>query len=361
MKYLLFVLLISACFNLFCQAKKDILPDGLRNNLITIAANKNKISGCRFPFSGVKVSDCRFDTSKIGFMRKGDRYTRGKYMFKRMIVKSGLQFAVENFYTDYYKDCFSNDSTKLLVLIKRFWADPFPDKTVQLQSTDISRESNFDLYVQVEFLLQRADLYLPVKRVDTVFQLNPSVLDHEYEDFKNKKYSIYEYALAKVFESVNYQLYADRFNDAKSKKTLPDVERFNKARFNYPVLQDSILKKGVYLSFAEFRNNQPSVPEYKVEKKKQTGYVLYNMTGSDSVQIIKYWGCSDGENIYCGLMHHPLIRAGNTFEFFNDKAEYNTYDVPVLTSSGYLVTGSFKVKKNVLEPFQIDMETGKIY
>ncbi len=361
MRYRLSIFLILVSLTAFCQTKQEIIPAKLKEDIITIQAKDNIAAGYNFPFSSVKVIDYRFDTSKIGFGRSRNAYNEKRslfaaYPFKKIILKKGLQQSVENFYNDYYKNCFSNDSIQLLIVIKRFWADPFPNSQVKRQKIFIVQESTFDLYVGFEFFMNKNKLYLPLKRIDTVFQISANTSNIEYLDFKEKKYSIYEYVLTKVFESLNYQMYADHFETSKNKKTLAELIAFSERRFNYPILKDSILKKGIYMNFSEFRNNQPSIENYKLEIKKKIGKLLYN--GNDSSQVLKYWGYCDGEKIYNGDLEYPLSRVENTFDFFANRFDYFKDSFPLIIGSSVDDSPSF-IK--VVEPFQIDMETGKIY
>lgn len=359
----LFPLLLFAV-SIFSQDTKEMIPVKLKQDVVNISTNNNISVGYSLPFSAVKIMDYRFDTSKIGFAKSKAVFTSSSYSFKKIAVKNGLQSAVESFYNAYYKNRFSKDSTQLLIVIKRFWADPLPNLQVQQQATKIYRESSQDLYIQFEFFFNRGGWYLPLKRVDTVFQVT-SELNLELYSFKEKQYGLYEYALTKVFESPNYLLYADRIENSKNRRTLEEVIRFNNKRFSYPILIDTVLKKGVYLNFSEFRNNQPAITEFKITEKRKIGKLLFNNNGNDRTQIINFWGYCDGTNIYSGGLQYPLYRAGNTFEFFNDGIGNYMYTNDIKsqnTANGdYRVSTPYTASEKILEPFQIDMETGKIY
>ena len=369
MKYSFLIFIIFLSLNVFCQEKEQRVPRDLAKHLVSIEAKEYRPTNLKLPFTSVKIIDYRFDTSKVGFSRSNDAYKDNRfifsyYNFKRLTLKTSLRQSVQDFYNDYYENCFSKDSAELLIVIKRFWADPFPNKQTSRQQTSVDPESTFDLHIQFEFLMNRNGLYLPLKRVDTVFQINSIAQDVELLDFKEKKYNIYEYALIKTFESLNYQLYADRFDFSKNKKTLAELNNFNERRFSYPILKDTIWKEGVYMNFNEFRNNQPSIIKYTIEKNKKIGKIVYNITrGNERTQILKYWGYCDGKKIYTGEWEYPLSRIGNTFEFFTYRLDYFKDITPALIPGGVFVQ-AFKggtTKEKVLEPFQIDMETGKIY
>ena len=363
------VLIVLFGSTAYCQQKAQPIPNELKNEVITIEAKKIIASENNFPFSTVQILDYRFDTSKIGFSRNKKSLDKNKILFQKLnyayrktVVKNGLRNAMEEFYNASYKDNLSSDSSSLLIVIKRFWADPFPNlQKIGNQATDISRESNFNLYVQFEFLLKKDSLYLPIKRVDTIFQMSPVGVNIEYQLYTEKGYNIYEYALIKVFESVNYQFYADKYAIAKTKKTFREVIAFNEKRFSYPILKDSALREGVYMSFTEFKNNQPSITQYKVQSNKKLGAALYHNSSKDSSMIFKYLGYCDGKNIYFGDLEHPLFRTGNTFDFFTNRVDFYNVSIPVMPSSTGFLSADVSDKEKSLEPFQIDMETGKIY
>lgn len=69
-------------------------------------------------------------------------------------------------------------------------------------------------------------------------------------------------------------------------------------RFNLPILKDTLLKDGVYMSFNEFKNNNPSFTNYEIanEKNKAIVQVFSIDSAKNSSIITNAWGfCKNGE------------------------------------------------------------------
>jgi hypothetical protein len=88
-------------------------------------------------------------------------------------------------------------------------------------------------------------------------------------------------------------------------------------RFNLPILTDTFYRKGIYKNFEEFKKNEPSVTHFKIKKEKFESISLIDEEGN-YMNTMRIFGFSDGKN--CWIQHgnycYPLIRMGNSFEFF---------------------------------------------
>ena len=142
--------------------------------------------------------------------------------------------------------------------------------------------------------------------------------------------------------------------EQQPKKTMQEIVSYNAKRNELIVFKNSNLKKGIYLNFEEFKNNNPSITDYKEEKTKyqvfKTERYLTDMQGN----LIKdYWGYSDGEKFRYGKYgNDKIFPIGNTFQFF---VQINNTDANNTTPI------STKEKTKVWFPYQIDMETGEVY
>lgn len=361
MRIVFFISYILSSIILPAQSK-EIIPDKLDYFFADISINNPLPAGYKLPFSSIEIIDYRPDTSKIGFIRNNPN-SHGNKAYKIIVTKNGLRQSLTDLLNRYYKSCFSNDSLQLVIVVKRFWADPYPNRNIQQQGNAV-RSSVFDMHLRLEFFLKKDNWYYPVKRTDTVFQTGEGGVVPGCSGGELRKCEMYGYAVSKVFENTDFNYYADRLDKPRSKLTAQGLDSFNKKYSDYPVVHAETLNKGVYLNFNEFRQNKPSVIKYKVEeikKKDRTMYVVYDTSNAEPVRIANYWGYCNGENIYCGYyMKHPLIKTGNTFEFFIDRLEYHQDYTVVSGPYGTMYIPS-QYKNKALEPVQIDMETGKIY
>jgi hypothetical protein len=358
----IFLFLFYTLISIFTAAQtNEFTPADLKDRFAEISVNRSLPAGYKLPFSSIRIIDCRPDTSKIGFIRKNP-YGSGDNAFRKIVVRNGLRQSLENILNEHYQSCFSNDTLQLLIVIKRFWADPFPNRQLQQQG-EVIRSSLFDMYLKLEFFFVKNDWYYPLKRIDTLFQTGEGEPVTGCNDRKMKDCEMYGHAVSKIFEAIDFNYYSSRIDKAKNKLTKYDLDSFIRKYNDYPILNAELLNQGVYLNFNEFRNNAPSIVKYKIQKIKKDGvtaYSLYNLSNGEPERIAKYWGYCNGENIYCGYMQHRLIRAGSTFEFFIDEVEYSANYSSITNQYGTIYVPYSTITKK-LEPFQIDMETGKVY
>ena len=131
-----------------------------------------------------------------------------------------------------------------------------------------------------------------------------------------------------------------------------------------PILKDGLFKKGVYLSFEEFKNNKPSIVEYKEKEMRykliNTEKYLEDMNGNT---ISNYWSYSDGKIMRYGMLgNEKVYRVQNTFCFFIKVTGYIVSSGnETFSNSGSGINTTSKRKYEVWVPFQIDMETGEVY
>lgn len=352
MKFVSLTICIFSLLKAYSQSKK--FPEDLPSHILKLKINK-PAEKLELPFSAIKILDFRQDTSKIGFTNK----RTDRRSFKKLLLTQSFRNESESFYNGYYQKCFSNNNDQLLIVVKKFWFNP----TLFQEKEQEEIEAGCTLYAQFEFFLKRNEEVLPIKRIDTTFTLQDKP-DSDYISYKQSGYRFYEFALIKMLEKVDHQFYSKRMDVSRNKKTMEEVLDFYTAKMRYPILTDGSLKKGVYSSLNEFKNNKPSIEEFKVEMNKKLGKLLYNTSQETSSQIVKYWGYCDGKDIFLVNEDFPLQRVGNTFEFFSKFINKKRAFVPNLSfqnvdpfkSNNYITFTSA-----ILLPYQLDMETGDAY
>ncbi|MFT3681498.1 MAG: hypothetical protein QM791_14590 [Ferruginibacter sp.] len=340
----------------YSQRKKVTSTSELKTKVVSLDMQEPLPGMEGLPFSAIEVLDYRPDTSKIGF----NAYEQG-VNFKKITVKNGLQYSVNNFYNFYCRQNFSGDSTGLLIIIKKFWIDPSPNRQRKQQDKELERDSDLNLYLEFDFFLKRRGLYFPFRKIDTVYQATRNKNDIEYNRFRIGGYNFFEYVLARTFELPDYKFHAGKFDLVKNKKTFSELNAHYEKKRNYPILKDSFLRPGVYMNFQEFRNNLPSVTAYTISQEKVIGKVLYKAGGTDTSRISHPFGYCDGKNIYCGDLEYPIIRIGDTFEYLSTRTDRHTINTTLYYGNNNFGQLNIPVTEKTPEPFQIDMETGKIY
>jgi hypothetical protein len=156
------------------------------------------------------------------------------------------------------------------------------------------------------------------------------------------------------------------FTKRQKKLSLTDIITFNKRNLNLPILNESILKKGAYASYEEFKNNNPSIKEYQY-KKGEMGDFLYVKENGVEHPDRTVWGFCDGTNIYINSADKfsLLVREGNTFYFNGIKSISKKVVHRIMYTSVFNLVTNTGQKRTVYKAkpryYQVDMEDGEVY
>ena len=355
MKILLLLFWVLPSFVFSQKTKPNTAnPDRLPGKKFEFEVFKIAPGEIKLPFSSIKIIDNRFDTSKLGFIPIVQFIDNKKKVGRKIIFNEGVAKAIENYYNEFYQNSFSHNDVKLLIVMKKFWLSGVDNKRNKEIDVPENSESIKFLYCKWEYYLSKGEEFMPLKRIDTV------VTGVVFESQKNE--SMRNLSTEKILKLIlNGLIEVFDFNAAVNqmeklpKKTWQQIESYNLASFNIPVLRDSVFTKGVYLNFNEFKNNKPSIINFKEGKMRISFNKTENYLEDDNGnRITNYWGYFTGDELKIGKYgNDKLYRANNTFEFFL-KHQYLTANTNILGGTSYK-------DKEVWIPYQIDMETGKIY
>lgn len=341
-EFLIFLLLCPALAFSQETGKKGKTPASLKFVNYKIRLQITDSQNFHLPFKEIDVLDARFDTSKLGFELNPALIKSEKNHFKIVHLDGGIQKAIKEFYNNYYKSSFENTQDKLLIVFKTLWLDVMPNRNFKEKKRyDIIRGSYQDIYTKVEYYLQQNNLYYPLKRIDTVYQLTEQNAHLFNQEVSKSNLSFFTFSLRSLIETRDFNKLIKNIKVEKG-LTMASIDSFNHKRFLLPVLTAAKINKGVFINFKEFAENSPSVTDYEVDKNNM---LLIKSAPSESHY---YWAYCDEEGLHISTSSKTnLIRVGNTFEFFIIDGIYVGNDV----------TGLY----NVYRPRQIDMETGDIY
>ncbi|MFN8252745.1 MAG: hypothetical protein U0V75_12810 [Ferruginibacter sp.] len=211
------------------------------------------------------------------------------------------------------------------------------------------------LYCKWEYYFVKDEFYYPFKRTDTSIYVQPYKIkwdegpNHYMLDIKS-----FTRLLQGLLEIEDFEKHAARIDKLPQKK-LEDVQRYNASFYNIPVIKDSELATGVFLSFEEFKHNKPSVKIFREDNQKirRQGRENY-IEDEKGVPITQYWGYNNNNGLKIGKFgNEKIFRVGNTFEFF---ALYQLF-----RGNASLFPTSLYRDYNYWMPYQLDMETGEIY
>ena len=350
-------------FTTFAFAQRDDNPNNLRAKIFELSVKTVAPGSLKLPFQSIKIMDSRFDTSKIGF-RLSRRFLSANSVFEKIMLNPGIEKGIENFYNEYYKDNFTPNGKILLISLKKLWINNIPGGPGGNQRKEIGElsSSQQDIYAKFEYFLGSVNAYVPMKRIDTVFKLTTDRKVEDYDPKDENKLPFFCFALEKMIENVNYEFYIKDL-EKKKKMSVEDIQAYNATAKNIPILNEPV-KKGVFLTFIEFKSNQPSVISFskkKIPKKK-----IYEITDENDNVILNYFAYYDGEKLAIAKHladlfptnisqdNYGMYKVNSSFQFFENYLSY-TY-----TNTGN-INQDFRDYILVKVPRVVDMETGEIY
>lgn len=354
--------------------KNDVPTTSLDSIVYDLTQKTLAPSSISLPFKSIEILDARYDTSKLGY-ELHKKYDNISFKdFKQIKLTNGIKESLQFFYNDYYQLCLKDSLKKLLIVIKTLWIDNAPANDLVQETGDENESVSIsfqNIYVKWEYYIQEQDNYYPFKRVDTVYRLtNPILASKEYK-FKKNDLSFLMFVLKSQLENINYGQIDEKKYNAKRSLSFYSIDSFNKTRFLVPVINSENIKKGVFLTFNEFKNNTPSIEQYELKKIDKGKYWV---NSKNSERINDFYLMCDSIGIHTGANKRiSVFRVGNTFEFFGSGL------IPVSNSliGNLLRSGSainndrpFQQKYNFADggelqginvPRQINMETGTFY
>ncbi len=365
---------IGLLFPIFLHAQQDsrdvLNPNRLRIKEMVLTGEDTASRELKLPFSKIRIIDSRPDTSKIGYAFDNDIFTGKKRSFQRVQFRNGNGHAIERYYAAYFSNAFTQNDFELLIVMKRFWLSANVISNEKRVEASNSVGADEKLYCKWEYYLGKNGKYLPAKRVDTVLIIAGDPDRYNYYKTERERYQELKSALNKLVEMLDYSNAVNQF-DNQPGKTLEQIYTFNNRLNMIPVLQDTAIRRGVYLNFEEFKNNRPSILDFT---EKKTRYRLTNtenyLENAKGETISNYWGYSDGQVIRYGMLgNEKMFRVQNTFCFFIKVSGYvvnrNTKATDLTTNNAIGRRNSVepvsKSKFEIWVPYQIDMETGTIY
>jgi hypothetical protein len=297
------------------------------------------------PFREIQVIDSRSDTSRIGFS-----YSRN-IGHRQLVLQPTAGTEISAFLNS-----FSNPaaSRSLLVVVKHLWiSEMTPEEPEQpFQGKPHTTRLRF----RAEAYLKDGTGYVPYGYLDTtvtaalqVLQVTPFRLPDLLTSFMKKMIT----------------LDPEKVLSTKRRVSFAFIDSFNKRKYSHRILKVDALRKGVYASLDDFRNNNPTINNYAVEQEGETLSLYLQDEEGKSYFTRKIWGYCDGQTSYVMINGnlYPVMRQQNAHYVFGAKHyTIKTTRIPIITLSAGLV-GSVPVSQKVLmklRMFTLDLDTGAI-
>ena len=351
MKARVIILLIALIpgFAVFAQkpGKKEKSPfERLHKRELTFDNMVNQETGF-LAYSQIRILDVRQDTARLGFYRARRSYYSAATSFQNEIA------AFLNKY--YQKNLDPGSPDELVIFIRKLWLTNFD--TTSKKKIDTATKYDY-LYFRTDAYLRRGEIYYPILRVDTIYAEGHS---RRYEASANIQYAFLE-AIESI-RKVDLKVVTNR-----KSRTREEIDKYNLSVL-YPS-SDQLPDKGVYCTFADFKNRKPCYREFEVDSRKLADVI--HIKGPDGKTFVKrdLWGYCDGKSVFIkmGDNYFRVYPRQNTWEFFGAPGVVRgTVSIPVYVPGGFASPGTYGTVRSDyidlddLEPYQLDMETGKFY
>lgn len=316
----------------------------------------------KLPFSGIRVIDARFDTSKVGYIsiRKNGSY-------KKLVAEAGLQQGMQAYLQKKYSAAFSSSSAYSLVLVvKHLWLQGTSDaeqEHYKIEQSSVATSTFSICTASCEAYVFTGETYVPLFRRDSSYKEKGALkkcagllLLQPFEDCLTK-------AAGKDFSKIA---------SVKRKLSWEEITAYNAERLHYPLFSTRAFEKGIYKTYNDFLQNNPSKQEFVIESGAYSDEVFVSENGKQ-VSLSDYWGVYDGKTFYVhiGYRLFEMVRQNNSFDILGSTLYIQKYirnTVPVSpTPAGVLlaIATAAATNKNraatYAKPLQLNMETGKPY
>ncbi len=305
------VLLANNCFaQISGNYKKDSI-DLARIPEMQIALDSNADHQQEKPviFKSIRVEDVRYDTTLVGIYSIFTNGLTPAVKNYKINLPGGLRKSFGHYLNSFFKATASTGDMELVCFIKTL-SLARRDTVVEQESTN---KKYGQLNFEVEVFLHSGSNYYAAIKIDTMFY---SVIDAKKKQIND---DMQHYLLMPALRLLQHEIADTKWESITGRKAFTESvvrDHYFTQRFNIPILAQTP-KKGIYHSFAEFKNNMPYIQNFKEEKGKFNTVLLKDSAGNN-VSTLELFGFCDGEKYWLLLGNYsfPLFRVGNGFEFF---------------------------------------------
>jgi hypothetical protein len=367
MNYTFCILLFLIPFSLVAQSSKENVSIFDDIPVVYIKMKPaNETEKIILPFKNIQVLDYRTDSSIAGITNFELFTGNGRFQTKCYKFKNGAIQEISN-YIKLISELTPDAVHEMAIVIRRIWiGSEFENKVKNDQDKRMQKPFLGGVRTTFEFYAAREGKYVPLKRFDTTISDNKMKGDEAEEYLQN--------CIIAAISSVSKTDIVTRVTKG-NQLSFEMVDSFSTSQQKYKVFTERPLVKGVYLSYEEFKNNNPGIKDYEIKKSSQA-HTLYvkDETGTE-FPLRKIWGFCDGERIYIqgANAYFELEYLNHTFYCYGAKKIFMTYAIPkpfrgtgIATSPGLggIIGQSLRQSssyKLVTKLMQLDLETGILY
>jgi hypothetical protein len=363
--FLLCFFLLLSCFAQTRQKLKETSfdPTSFEKFIIEIKHNK-KDKPVEVNYNAVHFIDARADSSKLGFAMAGVTNMIFYFLaFPKPVATYLDEKAIP------YLSKTAARKKEITFVINHLWlceraVKATPGKSL-LAGPIVSRTF---CYVNVDCYSFVDNQYVLFGKIDTVISTNKWIIDDADNLLKQSLTGILLRADSLL---VSPTIHSTPITGNLLTKTTMD-------KFDLPILKESQITKGVFLTYDEFLNNRPSLTDFTIVREKNGEYIRSNEIAG--TRLDSAWGYYDGTDLNMHIQNrfYRMVRIQNTFEMAGPKplVYFDELGRDLLYSSIYAVifrqpigpslamsfipSGKDPTLKELI-PYQLNIENGGIY
>ncbi|HMT72710.1 MAG TPA: hypothetical protein PKA77_01460 [Chitinophagaceae bacterium] len=319
------------------------------------------------PFNEIIVKDFRFDTTTYGYINQNS--------LKKIVAdRNSSSFLSAEMNSYFARNLDSLSDKKLYVILKKLKLTGNID-TARYFRKIMKEYKHGDLYnvgaciIEMDVFSTTNGSFKTLVKIEDVFSFKPFNTENLWALLKQPFDSLFNLLKKTDTETLlaNKKTYSSSF-----------VDSVYAARFDIPILKVKEIKRGVFLTFDDFKANQQSFPGF-YEEINTYSIRLYSDSSNARVLIPSCWGYYDGTDYYIlrGANSYKLQKQNNTW-FFYGSPYYVTAPKGLLsrtmdaasttipdnspsfgaTPIDNLASNKLKKEKTI---YQINMITGEVY
>jgi len=334
-------LILLVCWNMLLQAQ--VSPNS-KYDCYGITLNGKEVPGIKIPYRSLVINDERPDTLKAGYFYPG---TNDKGIKKVCFTNRMTQQLSSFFDSQLQYESESGDS--IFACVRKIWFGSYDTTDVKENKLTLRTRK---LALKIEFYKRSQDCYFPLYRFDSSINIP--------ETLSRKPSEVLETALIASVRALEKNSYTN--NTMLKCLSRQQIDSFNRISKSFPVLNEKMAKKGVYMTVEQFRNNAPAYTEFKLKPGGRSDQLSIN--GMEGPRTKDAWAVSTGEKMYVrmGANYFEIFKSGSTYDFYGFDTffrapSYNSRTTPL----GVGLLNMITTKITDFKPFQLNLETGEIY
>lgn len=352
------------CTSADCQYREKLKKDKFNSAKFKdyeVEINKKRFDNMEFVYP-VEYSfiDARADKSKLGFIRAGD----GNDFLNMVFPKEANEYI--NSRVSGASKASVSDPKKLLIVIRHFWLCQVMVKAEAVKRMLLDSKGYLSYcYFSGDFYLENNGQVQYLGKIDTVHHFH-RWMGNVANDLVN---NTLEAAMDVGDSLAAHAKPTASFSSQQWKDSLLD-------QFNYQILKAGSPRRGIYMKYEDFLNDQPLDDEFELKEYKRKEYLQAKKT--DTSLTNKAWGYSDGKNVFKHLNedYYMMIRVQNTFEvagpriitrLYTDNEEFFSVGVAIFfrgVFGGISTIVSMWLDDTIMKelvPYQLNIRNGTFY